>query len=134
MNQYPSREVIEEVRAQYPAGTVVILDKMIDEQAPSIGTAGVVTSVDDIGTIHVDWLTGSTLGVAYGEDEAHIATPHEAALYYINKKARIQHDGSYCPRCGDEMPGKLHTHAVSRRADIIVCDLCGVKESLEDAV
>ncbi len=32
------------------------------------------------------------------------------------------------------MPGSLHTHAVSRRADITICDMCGVKESLEDAV
>ncbi|MCD7957294.1 MAG: DUF4314 domain-containing protein [Lachnospiraceae bacterium] len=131
---YPDKKTVEESRGQYTAGTVVILDKMVDEQAPPIGTAGVVTSVDDIGTIHVDWLTGSTLGIAYEEDECHIATPHEAALYYINKEAKEQHDGSYCPRCGDEMPGSLHTHAVSRRASIIVCDMCGVKESLEDAV
>lgn len=134
MNQFPDMKTVEELKAQYPAGTVVILDKMVDEQAPEIGTAGKVTGVDDIGTIHVDWLTGSTLGVAYGEDKCHFATPHEIAHYCINREARHQHDGSYCPRCGDEMPGYLHTHAVSRRANIIICDMCGVKESLEDAV
>lgn len=134
MNDYPDKETVDVIRAKYPAGTVVVLDKMADKYAPKTDTPGIVTSVDDIGTIHVDWLTGSTLGVAYGEDEVHIATSHEAALYYINREANVQHDGSYCPRCGDEMPGSLHTHAVSRRAAIIVCDLCGVKESLEDAV
>lgn len=134
MNRYPCKETVEKIRSMYVTGTVVILDKMTDTQAPEIGTAGVVTGVDDIGTIHVNWLTGSTLGVAYGEDECHVADTHEAALYYINKEAQLQHDGSYCPRCGDEMPGSLHTHAVSRRADIIICDMCGVKESLEDAV
>lgn len=79
-------------------------------------------------------MTGSSLGITYPVDEIHIASPHEAALYYINREAQVQHDGSYCPRCGDEMPGSLRTHAVSRRADIIICDMCGVKESLEDAV
>lgn len=134
MNQFPDKKTVEEIRTQYPAGTVVILDKMADEQAPEIGTAGVVTGVDDIGTFHVNWLNGSTLGVAYPVDEVHIASPREVAIYYINKEAKEQHDGSYCARCGDEMPGSLHTHAVSRRANIIICDMCGVKESLEDAV
>ncbi len=87
---YPSREVIEELKAKYKPGAVVILDKMTDEQAPEIGTAGVVTSVDDIGTVHVDWLTGSTLGVAYPVDEVHIANSHESALYYMGKESKRQ--------------------------------------------
>ena len=33
------------------------------------GTIGVVTGVDDIGTIHVAWSNGRTLGVVFGEDE-----------------------------------------------------------------
>jgi len=32
------------------------------------GSKGTVTGVDDIGTIHVSWDCGSSLGVAYGED------------------------------------------------------------------
>jgi hypothetical protein len=32
------------------------------------GCEGTVTSVDDIGTIHVAWDCGSSLGVVYGED------------------------------------------------------------------
>jgi len=32
------------------------------------GCKGTVTSVDDIGTIHVAWDCGSSLGVVYGED------------------------------------------------------------------
>jgi len=32
------------------------------------GTQGTVIDVDDIGTIHVLWDSGSTLGVVYGED------------------------------------------------------------------
>ena len=41
---------------------------MDDPQAPPIGTKGTVTHVDDIGTIHVAWDNGSSLGVAYGVD------------------------------------------------------------------
>ena len=42
--------------------------EMNDMQAPPIHTKGVVRHVDDIGTIFVNWETGSGLGVAYGED------------------------------------------------------------------
>jgi hypothetical protein len=32
------------------------------------GDKGTVTSVDDTGTIHVSWDSGSSLGVVFGED------------------------------------------------------------------
>ena len=41
---------------------------MDDVFAPPPGTQGTVRGVDDIGTIHVEWDSGSSLGVAYGED------------------------------------------------------------------
>lgn len=34
-----------------------------------VGTTGVVTHVDDIGTVHVSWSNGSTLGLVKDEDE-----------------------------------------------------------------
>lgn len=63
------RETVERLKQQYPVGTRVELVRMQDEYrnlAP--GEKGTVTGVDDIGTIHVNWDCGSTLGVAYGED------------------------------------------------------------------
>ena len=33
------------------------------------GDQGEVVMVDDIGTVHVAWDNGSSLGVAYGEDQ-----------------------------------------------------------------
>ncbi len=56
------------LRKMFPAGTGVSLVKMNDDQAPPIGTKGKVMCVDDIGTIHVAWENGSTLGVLYGID------------------------------------------------------------------
>lgn len=72
MNQFPSREIVERLRKTYPKGTAVELVRMNDEHAPPPGTRGTVTGVDDIGTIHVCWQNGSSLGVAYGEDECKI--------------------------------------------------------------
>jgi len=47
----------------YPAGTRVELVQMNDAQAPPPGTKGTVTGVDAVGTIHVRWDNGSTLGI-----------------------------------------------------------------------
>ena len=70
--RFPSREQVELVRKQYPAGTRVVLVRMEDPQAPPVGTRGTVISVDDIGTIHVKWDNGSTLGVVLGEDQCRV--------------------------------------------------------------
>ena len=63
-----SREVVERLKKQYPAGCRVELLRMDDVQAPPIGTKGTVIGVDDIGSIMVRWDNGSGLSVAYGED------------------------------------------------------------------
>ena len=66
--RFPSKEVIEALRREYPAGTLVELVEMDDAFAPPVGTKGRVTCIDDVGTIFVAWQTGSGLGVAYGKD------------------------------------------------------------------
>jgi hypothetical protein len=60
--------MIEVLKQKYKPGLRVRLTSMKDIQAPPIGTLGTVIGVDDVGTIHVAWDTGSTLGVVYGED------------------------------------------------------------------
>ena len=67
---FPRREVVEELRKEYPVGTRVELVKMDDLQAPPVGAKGTVTGVDDTGSIMVDWDNGSGLNVVYGEDVA----------------------------------------------------------------
>lgn len=44
------------------------LIKMDDDQAPKVGTLGIVIGVDDIGSILVSWDNGSSLNVVYGVD------------------------------------------------------------------
>lgn len=67
--KFPSREIVERVRREYPAGTRVELVRMEDVQAPPIGTKGTVTGVDDTASVMVAWDNGSHLHVIYGEDE-----------------------------------------------------------------
>lgn len=62
-------ELLKSLREEYPKGTRVELIRMEDVQAPPIGTKGTVAFVDDIGTIHVMWENGSSLGIVYGEDK-----------------------------------------------------------------
>lgn len=66
--QFPNKAIVERLRRKFPTGIRVELIKMVDPQAPPIGTKGTVISVDDVGTIHVAWDCGGSLGVAYGED------------------------------------------------------------------
>jgi len=66
--RFPSREIVEQVRKEYPAGTRVELVWMDDPQAPPIGTKGTVRGVDDTASIMVSWDNGSGLHVVYGED------------------------------------------------------------------
>lgn len=68
MTGFPSREVVESIRRQYPIGARVELIKMGDPQAPPVGTLGTVAGVDDIGSIMVKWDNGCGLNVVYGED------------------------------------------------------------------
>ena len=67
--RFPSKEIVEQVRRQYPTGTRVELLHMDDVQAPPIGTKGTVEGVDDTASLLVAWDNGSHLNVIYGEDK-----------------------------------------------------------------
>ena len=66
--KFPSREIVERIRKEFPSGTRVELLRMDDPQAPPVGTKGTVLGVDDIGSIMVSWDNGCGLSVAFGED------------------------------------------------------------------
>ena len=66
-----NREMVKNIKELYPAGCRVQLDSMDDVQAPPKGTRGTVIAVDSIGTIHVEWENGSSLGVVFGHDRCH---------------------------------------------------------------
>jgi hypothetical protein len=66
---FPSKETVLRLKEQYPPGTRVELIYMDDPYSKlKPGDQGTVSFVDDIGTIHINWDSGSSLGAAYGVD------------------------------------------------------------------
>lgn len=65
-----SKEALARIREEYTEGTRVELSRMSDPCRTDLvpGCKGTVRFVDDMGTIHVSWDIGSSLGVVYGED------------------------------------------------------------------
>ena len=66
-----SKEALQSLRDRYPKGTRVELVSMDDPYNRKLtpGCQGTVVSVDSIGTIHVAWDCGSSLGIVYGADQ-----------------------------------------------------------------
>lgn len=66
---YKSKEEVNQIKKNYPVGTRLELISTNDPytKLPS-GTKGTVAYIDDIGTLHMNWENGSTLGMIVGED------------------------------------------------------------------
>ena len=106
--RFPSKETVERIRREYPAGTRVELVRMDDAQAPPAGTLGTVLGVDDTGFLLMRWDNGSGLNVVYGEDAV--------------RKADI------CPLCGRTYHG---APALSREDnETPICPDCGTRQAL----
>jgi hypothetical protein len=71
---FPNREIVKEMREEYPVGCRVRLVAMDDIQAPPIDTLGTVKGVDDTGSILVSWDNGSSLNIVYGVDRCKIVS------------------------------------------------------------
>ncbi len=77
---FPSKEVVESLRNEYPEGTRLSLISMEDPYSKLLpGDRGTVKHVDDGGTIHMSWDRGGSLGLVYGEDSFRKLTPKELA-------------------------------------------------------
>lgn len=57
-----------------------------------------------------------------------------AAKEKVDAFAQLQTDGvHFCPRCGRmSVKDRLHTNALSRHANVYVCDTCGMDEAIRD--
>lgn len=70
-----SRGRIEFYKEHYPHGTRVQLDSMGNDPCPvESGTKGTVVAVDDIGTVHVNFDNGRSLGICPEVDKFHKIT------------------------------------------------------------
>ena len=68
--RFPSKETVERLRGEYPAGTRVELVSMNDPWSKlKPGDKGTVLGVDDAGSLLMRWDNGSGLNVVCGEDK-----------------------------------------------------------------
>ena len=106
-------EEIKQIKEKYTIGTKVKLIKMYDMHEVPVGTKGIIEFIDDIGTLHIKWENGSTLGLVVGVDEFEI----------------IEEQEKICPKCGNCIQG----HPALSRADnkTEICSNCGTLETLE---
>ena len=75
-----SRGRIEFYKEHYPHGTRVQIDSMGDDpELVSNGTKGTVSFVDDIGTLHVEFDNGRSLGICPEVDSFHKITEQTEA-------------------------------------------------------
>ena len=94
--KFPSKDIVEKVRAEYPVGTRVELVKMDDVQAPPVDTKGTVRGVDDTANLLVDWDNGSVPVVIWEvtpSDEKALDRYEGYPAFYYKKDIKLQYKG-----------------------------------------
>ena len=130
---FADKKTVEKLRKEFPVGCRIVLDEMDDKQAPKIGTQGTCMGVDDAGNIMVAWDNGSSLNVAYGADSCHRVASEAEVKVSLEHLGKMRQTGPRCPRCGAKPDCYDHQQqALSRRANIQVCNHCGNIEAMED--
>lgn len=70
MNGFLTQKQVEQIKEMYPIGTVIELTADMDDKYAPIakGTQGEIVNIDDMGTLHMKWQNGRSLGVVPFED------------------------------------------------------------------
>ena len=80
---FPSKEILEQLRRRYPEDTRIELIRMDDPYNKKLGpgSKGTVRFVDAAGTLQMDWDCGSSLGLIPGEDSFKVITDEEGKTH-----------------------------------------------------
>lgn len=76
---------VERLKRTLPVGTrLELTEDMDDIQGLKSGSQGVVSFIDDIGTIHMKWDNGSTLGIVHNVDKYNIINLPEREITEVD--------------------------------------------------
>ena len=131
--KFPTEKELKKLRREFPAGCRIVLDSMDDPQAPGAGTQGGCRGVDEAGDLPARWGGGGPHHRSLGAHQWHRWPPAGVIHHTPYWLGRSRHRGARCPRCGAYEEAGNRLLALSRRADITVCEDCGMMEGIEDA-
>ena len=113
---------------------VALLDMVEDPDPIDSGEQATVVGYDYAGSLMVSWDNGRNLSLIPEVDKYHVVSSPEEIKTSFEWLKRVQKDlregeSSKCPRCGK--PFDAHGGALSRQANVRICELCGQQEDDE---
>jgi len=92
MSKRLTQAEVNEIKEKYKPGMKIKLlkDMKFDEQPIKAGEIGVVDHVDDLGTIHMNWKSGSSLGIIPEIDEFEIVEKIKVIMLEVDKDPYVK--------------------------------------------